>query len=54
MASTNLWIECWENLRLQMSQFTINEDEIERYYQETGGAVTDRSDRSMKINNFGN
>lgn len=51
MAGTNLWIECCENLRIQYGTYTINQSELEQYYQETGGAMTDRSDRSVKGGN---
>lgn len=50
MGATALWISCCEDMHKQMNSFEVNEEEIEDFYKETGGATTDRSDKSTKSN----
>lgn len=50
MGATELWINCCEDMHKEMNTYRVNEDEFEDFFKETGGANTDRSDRSSRSN----
>jgi hypothetical protein len=40
-------------MQKEFQSYEIKEEELEEYYKETGGANTDRSERSNKDNHLG-
>lgn len=50
LGAAELWVKCCEDLKEEMKTYKVNDDDIEDFYKETGGASTDRSDRSNKGN----
>lgn len=48
LGSSGLWVECLQGVAGEIKTYEIDQLEIECYHKETGGATTDRSDRSAK------
>lgn len=48
LGSSGLWVKCLEDMTAEIKKYEIDEYEIECYHKQTGGATTDRSDRSAK------
>jgi hypothetical protein len=53
IGAAQLWIKCCDDMQKEFQSYEIKEEELEEYYKETGGANTDRSERSNKDNHLG-